>query len=131
MSEAIARASCCARASLSMGVAAMAARMPYCRPRRQDAANSRPDRPVSRPWPVDALPSARVSGTNLYASLSSLLAAAVAVAIGISVYLRDRSRLQFSRFFAFCLSLGLFHLARFFAGLPSLPRSQWVADTLS
>ena len=54
-----------------------------------------------------------MSGSNLYASLSSLLAAAVAVAIGISVYLRDRSRLQFSRFFAFCLNLCLFHLARF------------------
>ncbi|MFY0538387.1 hypothetical protein [Nannocystis pusilla] len=72
-----------------------------------------------------------MSGSNLYASLSSLLAAAVAAAIGISVYLRDRERVQFSRFFAFCLSLCLFHLARFFAGLPSLPRSQWVADTLS
>ncbi len=43
----------------------------------------------------------RVTGSNLYASLSSLLAAAVAAAIGISVYLRDRSRVQFSRFFAF------------------------------
>lgn len=72
-----------------------------------------------------------MSGSNLYASLSSLLAAAVAAAIGISVYLRDRSRRQFSRFFVFCLSLCLFHLARFFAGLPSLPRSQWVADSLS
>lgn len=72
-----------------------------------------------------------MSGSNLYASLSSLLAAAVAVAIGISVYLRDRSRDQFQRFAAFCLTLGLFHLARFFAGLPSLSRSSWVADTLS
>lgn len=70
------------------------------------------------------------SATNLYASLSSLLAAAVASAIGTSVYLRDRSRDQFQRFFAFCLGLGLFHLARFFAVWPSLPRSQWVADTL-
>lgn len=72
-----------------------------------------------------------MSATNLYASLSSLLAAAVAVAMGISVYLRDRSRDQFQRFATFCLGLGLFHLARFFAGLPSLPRSQWLADTLS
>lgn len=72
-----------------------------------------------------------MSATNLYASLSSLLAAAVAVAIGTAVYLRDRSRDQFQRFATFCLGLGLFHLARFFAGLPSLPRSQWLADTLS
>lgn len=71
-----------------------------------------------------------MSATNLYASLSSLLAAAVAAAIGTSVYLRDRTRDQFQRFFGFCLVLGLFHLARFFAGLPGLARSQWIANTL-
>jgi hypothetical protein len=60
-----------------------------------------------------------VSGSNLYASLSSLLAAAVAIAIGISVFLRDRSRDQFRLFAGFCLNLGLFHLARFFAGFPA------------
>lgn len=96
--------------------------MPQRHARRQDAAKSAPTPCYHRP---------RVSATNLYASLSSLLAAAVAAAIGTSVYLRDRSRDQFQRFFAFCLSLGLFHLARFFAGLPGLSRSQWVADTLS
>jgi len=72
-----------------------------------------------------------VSGSNLYASLSSLLAAAVAIAIGISVFLRDRSRDQFRLFAAFCLNLGLFHLARFFAGFPGLPHSIWVAQTVS
>ncbi len=77
------------------------------------------------------LPWARVSGSNLYASLSSLLAAAVAIAIGISVFLRDRSRDQFRRFAGFCLNLGLFHLARFFAGFPGLPLSIWFAQTVS
>ena len=72
-----------------------------------------------------------MSGSNLYASLSSLLAAAVAIAIGISVFLRDRSRDQFRLFAAFCLNLGLFHLARFFAGFPGLPLSIWVAQTVS
>ena len=72
-----------------------------------------------------------MSGSNLYASLSSLLAAAVAIAIGISVFLRDRSRDQFRLFAAFCLNLGLFHLARFFAGFPALPLSIWIAQTVS
>jgi two-component system sensor histidine kinase HydH len=31
----------------------------------------------------------------------------------------------------FCLNLGLFHLARFFAGVPGLPLSIWVAQTIS
>jgi signal transduction histidine kinase len=72
-----------------------------------------------------------VSGSNLYASLSSLLAAGVAIAIGISVYLSDRSRDQLRLFAIFCLNLGLFHLARFFAGFPGLPLSIWVSDTVS
>jgi two-component system sensor histidine kinase HydH len=72
-----------------------------------------------------------VSGSNLYASLSSLLAAAVAIAIGVSVFLRDRSRDQFRLFAGFCLNLGLFHLARFFAGFPALPLSIWIAQTFS
>lgn len=72
-----------------------------------------------------------MTGSNLYASLSSLLAAAVAIAIGISVFLRDRSRDQFRLFAAFCLNLGLFHLARFFAGFPGLPLSIWIAQTVS
>jgi two-component system sensor histidine kinase HydH len=72
-----------------------------------------------------------VSGSNLYASLSSLLAAAVAIAIGISVWLSDRSRDQLRLFAVFCLNLGIFHLARFFAGVPGLPWAPWVAETVS
>lgn len=72
-----------------------------------------------------------MSGSNLYASLSSLLAAAVAIAIGLSVWLSDRSRDQLRLFALFCLNLGIFHLARFFAGVPGLPWSIWVADTIS
>jgi two-component system sensor histidine kinase HydH len=49
-------------------------------------------------------------------SLSSLLAATVAFAIGTSVVLRDRSRQQTVRLAVFCFNLGLYHLARFFHG---------------
>src|SRR5262245_59870628 len=47
-------------------------------------------------------------------SLSSLLAATVAFAIGTSVVLRERSRQQTVRLAVFCFNLGLYHVARFF-----------------
>ena len=73
-----------------------------------------------------------MQGSNLYESLSSLLAATVAFAIGISVFLRDRSRDNFVLFATFCLNLGLFHLARFFAGFPVLAGFfWWIAETIS
>ncbi|MBK8262124.1 MAG: GAF domain-containing protein [Nannocystis sp.] len=73
-----------------------------------------------------------MQGSNLYESLSSLLAATVAFAIGISVFLRDRSRANFVLFATFCLNLGLFHLARFFAGFPVLASFfWWIAETIS
>jgi len=73
-----------------------------------------------------------VQGSILYESLSSLLAATVAFAIGISVFLRDRSREQFVLFATFCLNLGLFHLALFFAGFPELRTFfQWLAEIIS
>jgi len=73
-----------------------------------------------------------VQGSNLYESLSSLLAATVAFAIGISVFLRDRTRDNFVLFATFCLNLGLFHLARFFAGFPVLAGFfWWLAETIS
>jgi signal transduction histidine kinase len=73
-----------------------------------------------------------VQGSILYESLSSLLAATVAFAIGISVFLRDRSREQFVLFATFCLNLGLFHLALFFAGFPQLRTFfLWVSEVIS
>jgi len=73
-----------------------------------------------------------VQGSILYESLSSLLAATVAFAIGISVFLRDRSREQFVLFATFCLNLGLFHLALFFAGFPQLSTFfQWLSEIIS
>lgn len=73
-----------------------------------------------------------MQGSNLYESLSSLLAATVAFAIGISVFLRDRTRDNFVLFATFCLNLGLFHLARFFAGFPVLAGFfWWLAETIS
>lgn len=64
-------------------------------------------------------------------SLSSLLAATVAFAIGSSVVLRDRSRDQFVLFAVFCFNLGLYHLARFFFGLSSFDVFGWFAQTIS
>ncbi|MCB9567436.1 MAG: GAF domain-containing protein [Myxococcales bacterium] len=73
-----------------------------------------------------------MAGSILYESLSSLLAATVAFAIGISVFLRDRSREQFVLFATFCLNLGLFHLALFFAGFPQLRVFfSWLAEIIS
>ncbi|MEZ4380517.1 MAG: ATP-binding protein [Nannocystaceae bacterium] len=73
-----------------------------------------------------------MQGSILYESLSSLLAATVAFAIGISVFLRDRSREQFVLFATFCLNLGLFHLALFFAGFPQLRTFfLWVSEVIS
>lgn len=68
---------------------------------------------------------------SLSASLSSLLAATVAFAIGTSVVLRDRSRDQFVLFAVFCFNLGLYHLARFFYGFSSLDTFGWFAQTIS
>ena len=69
--------------------------------------------------------------TSLSESLSSLLAATVAFAIGSSVVLRDRSREQFVLFAVFCFNLGLFHLARFFFGFSSVALFGWFATTIS
>ncbi|MCA9692549.1 MAG: ATP-binding protein [Nannocystaceae bacterium] len=70
-------------------------------------------------------------GSNLYDSLSSLLAATVAIAIGISMLLRDRSREQFVLFATFCINLGLFHLAHFFAAFERLELSVWIGETIA
>jgi len=70
-------------------------------------------------------------GINLHESLSSLLAATVAFAIGISMLLRDRSRAQFILFAAFCINLGLFHLARLFAALLHFELFVWIAESIS
>jgi two-component system sensor histidine kinase HydH len=69
--------------------------------------------------------------TSLSESLSSLLAATVAFAIGTSVVLRDRRRDQFVLFGVFCFNLGLYHLGRFFFGFSSLPLFGWFAQTIS
>ena len=68
---------------------------------------------------------------SLSESLSSLLAATVAIAIGTSVVLRDRKRTQFVLFAVFCFNLGLFHLARFFYLFSILPLFGWFAQTIS
>lgn len=68
---------------------------------------------------------------SLPESLSSLLAATVAFAIGTSVVLRDRRREQFVLFAVFCFNLGLFHLARFFYGFSGLFIFGWFAQTIS
>src|SRR5690606_29995918 len=68
---------------------------------------------------------------SLEESLSSLLAATVAFAIGTSVVLRDRKREQFVLFAVFCFNLGLFHLARFFYGFSGLHLFGWFAQTIS
>ena len=64
-------------------------------------------------------------------SLSALLAATVAFAIGTSVVLRDRTRDQFVLFAVFCFNLGLYHLARFFFGSFHLETFGWFAQTIS
>jgi len=64
-------------------------------------------------------------------SLSSLLAATVAFAIGTSVLLRDPKREQFVLYAVFCFNLGLFHLAHFFFGFTSLNAAGWFAQTIS
>jgi signal transduction histidine kinase len=68
---------------------------------------------------------------SLEESLSSLLAATVAFAIGTSVVLRDRKREQFVLFAVFCFNLGLFHLARFFYGFSGLHLFGWFAQTIA
>lgn len=68
---------------------------------------------------------------SLSESLSSLLAATVAFAIGTSVVLRDRRRDQFVLFGVFCFNLGLYHLARFFYGFSGLHLFGWFAQTIS
>lgn len=69
--------------------------------------------------------------TTLSESLSSLLAATVAFAIGTSVVLRDRKREQFVLFAVFCFNLGLYHLGRFFFGFSNLHIFGWFAQTIS
>lgn len=69
--------------------------------------------------------------TTLSESLSSLLAATVAFAIGTSVVLRDRKRDQFVLFTVFCFNLGLFHLGRFFYTFSNLSLFGWFAQTIS
>ena len=84
-------------------------------------------RPAARPYnhgPQDTL------GT-LYGSLPSLLAATVAIAIGMGVVLRDRSRDEFVLFAVFCVNLGLFHLARFFWEFSGVALFGWGAQTIS
>jgi len=72
-----------------------------------------------------------MDGTSLSESLSSLLAATVAFAIGTSVVLRDRKREQFVLFGVFCFNLGLFHLSRFFFGFSQFHFFGWFAMTIS
>lgn len=69
--------------------------------------------------------------TTLSESLSSLLAATVAFAIGTSVVLRDRKREQFVLFAFFCFNLGLYHLGRFFYGFSGVHLFGWFAQTVS
>ncbi len=72
-----------------------------------------------------------VPTNSLSESLSSLLAATVAFAIGISVVLRDRRRDQFVNFGIFCFNLGLFHLGRFFSWFAGMALFGWFAQTIS
>lgn len=72
-----------------------------------------------------------LGSTNLSETLSSLLAATVAFAIGTSVVLRDRKREQFVLFAVFCFNLGLFHLARFFYTFSNFQLFGWFAQTIS
>jgi two-component system, NtrC family, sensor histidine kinase HydH len=72
-----------------------------------------------------------VPETSLSESLSSLLAATVAFAIGTSVVLRDRRREQFVLFAVFCFNLGLFHLAHFFYTFSKLHLFGWFSQTIS
>lgn len=68
---------------------------------------------------------------TLYGSLPSLLAATVAIAIGMGVVLRDRNRDEFVLFAVFCVNLGLFHLARFFFEFSGVALFAWGAQTIS
>ncbi len=81
---------------------------------------------LGRTYDARAVPTANLSDT-----LSSLLAATVAFAIGTSVVLRDRRRDQFVLFGVFCFNLGLFHLGRFFLQFSGLPIFGWFAQTIS
>jgi len=72
-----------------------------------------------------------MAGASLSESLSSLLAATVAFAIGTSVVLRDRRREQFVLFAVFCFNLGLFHLSRFFYGFSQFDVFGWCSLTIS
>jgi signal transduction histidine kinase len=64
-------------------------------------------------------------------SLSSLLAATVAFAIGTSVALRERNRQQIVRLAVFCFNLGLYHLARFFHGFVGGELFEWSGHTIA
>ncbi len=64
-------------------------------------------------------------------SLSSLLAATVAFAIGTSVVLRDRNRQQTVRLAVFCFNLGIYHLARFFHGFVGGEAFAWFGQTIA
>lgn len=76
-------------------------------------------------------PSAYDAGALDSESLSSLLAATVAFAIGTSVVLRDRSRPQTVRLAVFCFNLGLYHLARFFHGFVGGEPFAWFAPSIA
>jgi len=84
-----------------------------------------------RPLDVADSPGVDPSLTTLSESLSSLLAATVAFAIGTSVVLRDRKREQFVLYAFFCFNLGLYHLGRFFFGFSGVHLFGWFAQTIS
>lgn len=65
------------------------------------------------------------------ASLSSLLAATVAFAIGTSMVLRERTRTQNVRFAVFCFNLGLYHVASFFYGFAGWQPFEWFGHTVA
>src|SRR5690606_15146456 len=77
------------------------------------------------PWGVSSAPAVDSE------SLSSLLAATVAFAIGTSVVLRDRKRPQAVGLAVFCFTLGLYHVARFFHGFSGAELFAWFGQTIA
>jgi signal transduction histidine kinase len=57
-------------------------------------------------------------------ALSSLLAGLVTLAIGVSVFLRDRTRKQFTSFTIFCANVALYHVFTIAAGA-TVGRTSW------
>src|SRR5687768_3906167 len=121
MSDAMARAFCCARFSLSMRFG----------PAMPASCHDGVLHAKRRHGTLNADSGDSMPATSLEESLSSLLAATVAFAIGTSVVLRDRKREQFVLFAVFVFNLGLFHLARFFYGFSGLHLFGWFAQTIS